>query len=108
MQSCHCFWGGGTFVIINFGVWAFGVCWGFKFSNAVGPKTLENCPDVDLLGDLQDAFLGVAINARFQRPLDLPVIGDDHIFTEFVKNHLPGFLTLGVAQHKKVIDMSTN
>ena len=72
------------------------------------PEALENCPDVDFLGNFQDAFLGVTVNARLQRPLNFTVVGDNHVLTEFVKNHFPGFLTQGVAQHKKIINMSTN
>ena len=108
MQGCNCARGGDTLSVFNFGVWALGVCWRFKLSDTMRPETLENSAYVDLLGDLQYAFLGVAVNARLQRPLNFTIVGDNHILAEFVKNHLPGFLTLGVAQHKKVVHVGPN
>ena len=79
MQSCHICGECGTFFVLNFGIFAFGVGWGVKLSDPMSPKSLKNCSDVDFLGDFKDAAFGVSVDTRLQRLPNFSVVGNDHV-----------------------------
>ena len=108
MQSCHICGESGTFFVLNFAIFAFGVGWGVKLSDPMSPESLKNCSDVNFLGDFKDAAFGVSVDTRLQRPSNFPVVGNHHVLAKLVVDHFSAGFANCVAQHKKVINMGPN